>query len=313
MSITSADVLAAAERIRGRVRRTPVVRVELCGLELYIKCENLQDGGSFKLRGATNFVQTMDDAALAKGVMAYSSGNHAAGVALAAQRAGTTARIVMPHDAPKVKVENTRSFGAEIIIYNRHTEDREAICKALAADTGATIIPPFDHELTITGQGTAALELLEEIPDLEALIAPLGGGGLMSGCCLIGRHVSPSLRLFGAEPEIANDTWRSFHAGERIEIPPSDTIADGLRSPCPGKLTFPIMQEYVEAIALVTEAEIRAAVRWLATTVHLVVEPSGAVPVAAAIHGKLPPECRKIGIIATGGNMEPSQLAEILG
>jgi threonine dehydratase len=312
MLITSADVLAAAERIAGRVRRTPVVRAEFNGVELFLKCENLQDGGSFKLRGATNFVQTLDEAALAKGVMAYSSGNHAAGVALAAQRVGTKARIVMPHDAPKVKVINTASFGAEIISYNRHTEDREAICNALAAGTGATIIPPFDHPLTIAGQGTAALELLEEVPDLDSLIAPLGGGGLMSGCCLIGRHVSPRLRLFGGEPELGNDTWRSFHAGERIEIPPSDTIADGLRSPCPGKLTFPILKEYLEAIALVTEEEIRSAVVWLATKVHLVVEPSGAVPVAAVLFGKLPADCRRIGVIVTGGNIEPSQLAGFL-
>ncbi|MFN0107152.1 MAG: threonine/serine dehydratase [Bryobacteraceae bacterium] len=312
MPVTAADVLAAAERIRGLVRRTPVVRVEVCGLELYLKCENLQDGGSFKLRGATNLVRSLDSAALARGVMAYSSGNHAAGVALAAQRAGTKARVVMPHDAPKVKVENTASFGAEIIGYNRFTEDREAICTTLAAETGATVIPPFDHVLTIAGQGTAALELMEDVPDLDALVAPLGGGGLMAGCCLIARQFSQSIRLFGAEPELANDTWLSFQAGERREIPPSETIADGLRSPAPGKLTFPIMKERLEAIALVTEDEIRAAVRWLATKVHLVVEPSGAVPVAAVLHGKLPPAVRRIGIIVSGGNMEPRQLAEIL-
>ena len=162
--------------------------------------------------------------------MAYSSGNHAAGVALAAQRAGAKARVVMPHDAPKVKVDNTASFGAEIISYNRFTEDREAICKALAAETGAAIVPPFDHPMTITGQGTAALELLEEAPELDALIAPLGGGGLMAGTCLIARHMRPSIRLFGGEPELGNDTYLSFQSGERVEIPPSETIADGLRS-----------------------------------------------------------------------------------
>ena len=312
MSITAAAVINAAERIRGLVRRTPVVLAEVHGLELYLKCENLQDGGSFKLRGATNLVRSLHADALAKGVMAYSSGNHAAGVALAAQRAGAKARVVMPHDAPKVKVDNTASFGAEIISYNRFTEDREAICKALAAETGASIIPPFDHVLTIAGQGTAALELIEEVPGLDALIAPLGGGGLMAGCCLITRHLNPSIRLFGAEPQLANDTWLSFQAGEHRQIPPSETIADGLRSPSPGKLTFPIMKDHLEAIALVTEDEIRAAVRWLATKVHLVVEPSGAVPVAAVLHGKLPPNIRKIGVIVSGGNIEPSQLAEIL-
>lgn len=312
MPVTAADVLSAAERIRGLVRRTPVVRVELCGIELFLKCESLQDGGSFKLRGATNFVRSMDVDALKKGVMAYSSGNHAAGVALAAQRAGTSARVVMPNDAPKVKVDNTASFGAEVISYDRFTEDREQICQALAAETGATIIPPFDHERTIAGAGTAALELIEEVPDLDALIAPLGGGGLMAGTSLIARHRCPSIRLFGGEPELGNDTWLSLQAGERKEIPPSDTIADGLRSTAPGKLTFPILKDRLEAIALVSEDEIRAAVRWLATKVHLVVEPSGAVSVAAVLHGKLPSDLRRIGVIVSGGNMEPSQLAEIL-
>lgn len=312
MSITAADVLAAAERIHGLVRRTPVVRVEVCGLELFLKCENLQDAGAFKLRGATNWIRTLDAAALERGVMAYSSGNHAAGVACAAQRAGTKARVVMPHDAPKVKVANTASFGAEIITYNRFTEDREAICTALAAETGATVIPPFDHVLTLAGQGTAALELLEEVSDLDGFVAPLGGGGLMAGCSLITRHMAPKVRLFGAEPELANDTWLSLQAGERKEIPPSETIADGLRSPAPGKLTFPILKDHLEAIALVSEDEIRAAVRWLATKVHLVVEPSGAVPVAAALYGKLPANVRRIGVIVSGGNIEPAQLAEIL-
>lgn len=312
MSITAADVLAAAERIHGLVRRTPVVRVEVCGLELFLKCENLQDAGAFKLRGATNWIRTLDAAALERGVMAYSSGNHAAGVACAAQRAGTKARVVMPHDAPKVKVANTASFGAEIITYNRFTEDREAICTALAAETGATVIPPFDHVLTLAGQGTAALELLEEVSDLDGFVAPLGGGGLMAGCSLITRHKAPKVRLFGAEPELANDTWLSLQAGERKEIPPSETIADGLRSPAPGKLTFPILKDHLEAIALVSEDEIRAAVRWLATKVHLVVEPSGAVPVAAALYGKLPANVRRIGVIVSGGNIEPAQLAEIL-
>jgi threonine dehydratase len=312
MPTTAADVIAAAERIRGLVRRTPVVRAEANGVELFLKCENLQDGGSFKLRGATNWVRSLDAAELARGVMAYSSGNHAAGVALAAMRAGAKARVVMPHDAPKVKVDNTTSFGAEVISYNRFTEDREAICRALAEKTGATIIPPFDHERTIAGAGTAAMELMEEVPELEALVAPLGGGGLMSGSCLIARHFSPSIRLFGAEPELGNDTWLSFQAGERREIPPSETIADGLRSTAPGKLTFPIMKDHLEDIALVSEDEIRAAVRWLATKVHLVVEPSGAVSVAAALLGKLPESVRRVGVIVSGGNLEPAQLAGIL-
>jgi threonine dehydratase len=313
MSVTATDVLAAAERIDGLVRRTPVVPVSLPGLDLFLKCENLQHSGSFKLRGATNFVRSLSQEALSRGVMAYSSGNHAAGVAAAAQRAGAKARVVMPNDAPRVKVENTRSFGAEVITYDRLTEDREAICRAIAQETGAAIIPPFDHPWTIAGQGTAMLELLEQAADLDAAIAPLGGGGLMAGGCLAARYKQPSIRLFGAEPEEANDTWLSFQGGERKQIPPTDTIADGLRSPMPGALTFPILREHLESVILVTEQEIRDAVRFLATRVHLVVEPSGAVPVAAALHGKLPADLRRVGVIVSGGNIEPSQLAALVG
>jgi threonine dehydratase len=312
MSISAADVLAAAERIHGLVRRTPVVRATIHGVDLYLKCENLQEAGAFKLRGATNWVRSLSPDTLARGVMAYSSGNHAAGVACAARRAGARARVVMPHDAPAVKVENTRSFGGEVISYNRFTEDREAICLALAAESGATVIPPFDHVLTLAGQGTAALELIDDAPEIDSFVAPLGGGGLMAGCSLILHHRAPSLRLFGAEPELANDTWLSLQKGERVEIPPSETIADGLRSPAPGKLTFPILQQHLESIALVSEEEIRTAVRWLATNVHLVVEPSGAVPVAAALAGKLPPGIQRLGVLLSGGNMDPVQLAGIL-
>lgn len=289
-----------------------MVRARAGDVELYLKCENLQEAGAFKLRGATNWVRQLSAEELAHGVMAYSSGNHAAGVACAAARAGAKARVVMPHDAPAVKVANTRSFGGEVIVYNRFTEDREAICRTIAAESGATVIPPFDHSWTICGQGTAALELLEDAPEVEALLAPLGGGGLMAGASLITRHIAPSVRLFGAEPERANDTWLSLQAGERREIPPSDTIADGLRSPMPGALTFPVLQRELEGILLVTEEEIQAAVRWLADTVHLVVEPSGAVPVAAILAGKLPPEVCRAGVILSGGNIAPEQLSAIL-
>lgn len=312
MSVTAADVFAAAERIRGLVRRTPVVRAEVNGITLHLKCENLQTGGSFKLRGATNFVRSLDAETLARGVMAFSSGNHAAGVACAAQMAGTKASVVMPSDAPPVKVENTKSFGAEVISYDRMTEDREAICRALAAETGASVIPPFDHVLTIAGQGTAAMELMEEVKGLEALATPIGGGGLLAGSSLLAKHLTPAIRMFGVEPELGNDFFLSFRAGERKEIPPPDTIADGLRTFKPGELTFPPVQRLVEDVLLVTEDEIRAAVRWLATKIHLVVEPSGAVPVAAVLHGKFPADVRNLGIVLSGGNMEPSQLAGIL-
>lgn len=312
MAVTAGDVLAAAERIAGRVKRTPVVEIRAGDRTLYLKCENLQDSGSFKLRGATNWVTSLDDAALARGVMAFSSGNHAAGVALAAQRAGAKARVVMPHDAPAVKVVNTRSFGAEIVSYNRHTEDREAICRQIAAETGATVIPPFDHELTIAGQGTAALELLEQAGELDALIAPIGGGGLLAGSCLAARLVAHGVRLFGAEPEIANDAYLSLRAGTITSIPVPDTIADGLRSTAPGQLTFPVLQSHLDDILLVSEDEIVAAMRWLAASVHLVAEPSGAVATAAAMSGKLPAGLKRVGIVISGGNVEPESLAAAL-
>ncbi len=314
--ITVTDILQAAGRIRPVIRRTPVMTSrsvdERCGASVFFKCENLQRSGSFKLRGASNFVRCIPAAELARGVVAFSSGNHAQAVAMACRQMGAKATIVMPTDAPQSKVEGTRAQGASIVTYDRLKEDREAIGARIAAETGATLIPPYDHPWTMAGQGTAALELIEEIPDLDALIVCVGGGGLISGSATVAKAMRPSTRVFGVEPELANDTWLSLQRGERVEIPPPPTIADGLRSPKPGALTFPIIQRLVEGILLVSEDEIREAMRFLAMRMKLVVEPSGAVPAAAVLNRRFPSELKRIGVILSGGNVDSGVLAEVL-
>lgn len=307
-SITPADVRAAAVRIQPLVKRTPVLSSSAfdsaAAARVYFKCENLQTGGAFKIRGASNLILGLTPAELARGVVAFSSGNHAIAVAIAARHAGAAATIVMPADAPRSKLETARSYGAHIVLYDRHRQSRESIAARLLEESGATLAPPYDHPAIMAGQGTAALELLDEVPDLDALIAPVGGGGLLSGCGTIARDLRPSIRLFGVEPADGNDTFLSLQAGERLSIPLPQTIADGLRSPQPGALTFPILRELVEQIVVVTDDEIRAAVRFLLTQLKILVEPSGAVGAAAMLFGKLPAGIGKVGVILSGGNMD---------
>ncbi|MDP8981130.1 MAG: pyridoxal-phosphate dependent enzyme [Acidobacteriota bacterium] len=306
--MTVEDIRAAAIRIQGIAHRTPVMTSrtfdERAGLDAFFKCENLQRGGAFKIRGAANFVYSIPKDALPRGVVAYSSGNHAQAVAISARSLGVPATLVMPSDAPQSKVEGTRGYGATIVTYDRFREDREAIGRRIAEETGATLVPPFDHEWTIAGQGTAALELLEEIPDLDALVVCIGGGGLISGSAIAARAVRPGIRIFGVEPEGGNDTWLSFRAGKRVTIPAPETIADGLRSPSPGELTFPIIQKNVEDIVLVSDDEIRETMKFFLTRMKLVIEPSGAVAPAALLFGKLPKEMRRAGAIVSGGNVD---------
>jgi threonine dehydratase len=298
----------AAVRIRPLARRTPVMTSrsvdERSGLRVFLKCENFQRGGAFKIRGAANLVLSTPAPDLKRGVIAFSSGNHAQATAIAAKHVGAPATIVMPEDAPRSKMEPTRALGARIVTYNRFVDDREAIAARVLAETGGILVPPFDHPMIIAGQGTAGLELLEEAPDLDALVVCVGGGGLISGCATIAKSILPAIRIFGVEPELANDTYQSFVKGERVTIPPPDTIADGLRSPCPGKLTFPVIQRHVEQILLVTEDEIRATVRFLLERMKILVEPSGAVAAAAILFGKLPAGIGKAGIILSGGNVD---------
>ena len=315
LAIQFSDIQTAAGRIAPWAHRTPVLTSKTLdretGKRIYLKCENFQVGGAFKFRGACNFVFSLTPEELSRGVLAYSSGNHAQAVALAAARAGTKATVVMPSDAPRAKMAATAGAGATIVSYDRLKEDREEICRDLAEKTGSSVIPPYDHVLTIAGQGTAALELMAEVPGLDAMVACTGGGGLLGGCCVAAKGINPAIRMFGAEPELADDVWQSLQKGERVSIPPSLTIADGLRTPSPGKLTFPILQQHVEQIALISEDEIRAAVRFCLERLKIVVEPSGAVGVAAALFGKLPADVTTVGIVISGGNVDLDQLAEI--
>ncbi len=306
--LSAVMVRDAASRIKALARRTPVFSStsidRAAGVEVHFKCENLQRGGAFRIRGASNLILSIPDQDLKHGVVAFSSGNHAQAVAMAAKHVGTKATIVMPEDAPRGKLEATRNHGAKIITYNRRQESREAIAAQILKETGATLVPPFDHPLVMAGQGTAALELLEAVPHLDAIIAPIGGGGLLAGCATIAKALDPDIHVFGAEPERANDTYLSMQAGHRVEIPTPDTIADGLRSPQPGALTFPILRRHVEKVLLVTEDEIRSTVKLLLMRMKLLVEPSGAVAAAAVLHHKMPGDVRSIGVILSGGNLD---------
>jgi threonine dehydratase len=313
--VTPSDIQAAAERIRPIAQRTPVLTSRSfdaeAGLAAFFKCENFQTGGAFKIRGAANFVYSIPKADLARGVVAYSSGNHAQAVAIAAQSVGIPATLVMPEDAPRSKVEATRARGARIVIYDRFTQDRVALGQQIASETGATVVPPFDHPWTMAGAGTVAVELMEQAPKLDALVVCIGGGGLISGCSIAAKALNPSIRIFGVEPEDANDTYLSLAAGKRVEIPPPATIADGLRSPMPGELTFPIVQHHVEQIILVTDDEIRSTVKFLLTRLKILVEPSGAASAAAVLFKKLPPGLGRVGVVLSGGNVDYELLASL--
>jgi threonine dehydratase len=311
------DVRAAARRLGGSVTRTPALPAEgwdaVTGYRVFFKCENLQRTGSFKIRGALNKVLALSPGERTRGVVAFSSGNHAQAVALAARLVGTTAVICMPRDAPAVKVEATRAHGAEVVFYDRRTDDREALARRLAAETGRVLVPPFDDPMVMAGQGTAALELLEDVGPLDALLAPVGGGGLMAGCSTVARALRPGIQVIGVEPETANDTALSLEKGERVTIPPPPTIADGVRLTTPGALTFPILRSNLAGIVLVSDDEIRAAVRAVALRARLVVEPTGAVAAAAVLAGRLPLERgARVGVILSGGNVDPGVFVDIL-
>jgi threonine dehydratase len=216
----------------------------------------------------------------------------------------------MPEDAPRIKMQATCEYGAHVIMYDRQRDDRDAIARRIAEESGATFVPPYDHEWTMAGQGTVALELLEQALDLDAIMTPIGGGGLSAGCSIAVKAVRPAMRIFGVEPADANDTWLSLRAGERVSIPPPTTVADGLRAQTPGALTFPVIQRNVEAVLLVSEAEIREAVHFLLTRMKILVEPSGAVCAAAALFRKLPPDIHRVGIVLSGGNVDLDYFGE---
>jgi threonine dehydratase len=282
------------------------------GATAFLKCENLQRMGAFKFRGAYNRIAQISPEARAAGVVAFSSGNHAQGVALAARLLGIPATIVMPADAPAAKVAATREYGAEVIFYDRNTMDRGSLAADLAAERGATLVPPFDDPAIVAGQGTVALELLEDVPDLDVLLVCTGGGGLLAGCAIAATALRPGIAIYGVEPEAGDDFAQSFARGERVEIPVPETIADGQRTTAPGALTFPIVRRLCAGILTVSDDELRDAMRFAFERLKLVVEPSGGSALAALLAGRLDVAGARVGVILSGGNVDAAHYAEIL-
>ncbi|KAE8763670.1 threo-3-hydroxy-L-aspartate ammonia-lyase [Georgenia thermotolerans] len=311
------DVRAAADRLRGHAHRTPVLTsrrldAEL-GLRVFVKAENFQRVGAFKFRGAFNALSCFTPEQRRAGVVAYSSGNHAQAVALAARLLDVPATIVMPLDSPASKLAATRGYGAEVVTYDRYTEDREEIGRVLAAERGLTLVPPYDHPDVIAGQGTAAQELLEEVGALDAVVAPLGGGGLLAGTALATRALSPGARVYGVEPAAGDDGRRSLAEGRIVHIDAPRTIADGAQTQHLGELTFPILRREVTAVLTATDAELVAGMRTFAATLKIVVEPTGALGLAGL--RQLAPELagKRVGVIVTGGNVDLDRYAALLG
>ncbi|MEV6411610.1 threo-3-hydroxy-L-aspartate ammonia-lyase [Kribbella sp. NPDC051718] len=315
--LTLADIQAAAGRIKGFAHRTPVLTSrtlnERVGAEVFLKAENFQRIGAFKFRGAFNAISRLSPEQLARGVVAYSSGNHAQAVALAARLAGTTAVNLMPKDAPPTKMAATRGYGAEVVTYDRYGQDRAALARQLSEERGLTLIPPYDHYDVMAGQGTVALELIEEVGPLGALLVPIGGGGLISGCATAATELSPGIRVIGVEPAAGDDTARSLAAGERVEIEVPRTIADGQAISTPGELTFPIVQRLVDSVTLVSDDEIRAAMTFLFERLKVVVEPSGACALAALLAGRIQNVPERVGVVVSGGNVGLERWFEVLG
>ena len=311
-----AAVRAAAARIAGVVHRTPVVTSrtldERAGAHVFLKCENLQRMGAFKIRGAYNALAQLTPEEHDRGVVAFSSGNHAQGVALAAKLLGIRATIVMPSDAPASKVAATRGYGAAVVSYDRATEDRDAIARRIAAETGASVIPPYDHPHVAAGAGTAALELLAETGSLDAIVVTVGGGGLLAGSCLAAHGIDERIAVWGVEPEAGDDFKQSLARGERVSIPVPDTIADGARTQSPGAITFPVVQTHAAGIVTVSDDEIRAAMRFAFERMKLVIEPTGAAGLAAVLNHRLPRHYDRIGVIVTGGNVDPDKFAAFI-
>jgi threo-3-hydroxy-L-aspartate ammonia-lyase len=313
---TPADVLAAAGLLRGVAHRTPVVTSrtldERMGARVFLKCENLQRSGAFKFRGAYNALSRLTREERGRGVVAYSSGNHAGAVALAGRLLGVRATLVMPADAPAAKLEATRGYGAEVVLYERGRESREEIAAALREERGLTVVPPYDHPQVVAGQGTAALELLEETGGLDAVLVPCGGGGLLSGTALAAEAFGAGCRVVGVEPEAADDATRSFRTGRLHTVQDPPTIADGLRTPSLGRITFPLVMEHVAEMRTVREAGIVEAMRFLWTRMKLVVEPSGAVPLAALLADPEPFRGMRVGVVLSGGNVDLAAACALL-
>src|SRR5438309_2030753 len=306
----------AAARIAGRVHRTPVMTSrslnEVAGREVFFKCENLQRAGAFKARGATNKILSLTDDEKKRGVIAVSSGNHAQAVALAAREAGIRAVVCIPDDAPKMKVAATRGYGADIRVFDRHKDDRDAFGRDIAEREGLVQIPAYDDYFIMAGQGTCGLEFVEEVPDMDSLLTPCSGGGLFAGVSTAAKGLKPSIRCFAVEPDTANDTQQSVEKGERVKISPPPTIADGLRVQTPGELTFPITRENADEVLTISDDHILAAMRLMLFRMKLLIEPSGAAAAAAVYHRRIPSGCRKVGVVLSGGNVDPEILSRVV-
>jgi threonine dehydratase len=307
------DVCAAAERLRGIAHRTPVVTSktldERTGARVSLKAENLQRIGAFKFRGAYNRIAQLTPDQRQRGVVAFSSGNHAQGVALAAQLLEVPATIVMPSDAPSAKLAATRGYGAEVVTYDRERMNRAELAATIAAERGATLVPPYDDPAIIAGQGTVALELLADAGRLDVLLVPLGGGGLLAGCALAAVALSPGVRVFGVEPEAGDDWVRSWRADRIVSIPVPQTIADGQQTQAPGALTWPIVRRLANGIVTVSDDEIRRAMRFAFERLKLVLEPSGASALAALLSGKIDARGTRTGVVLSGGNVDAATFA----
>ena len=313
---TYEDVVAAAARLDGHAHRTPALRSRtadaLVGAELIFKCENFQRSGSFKFRGAFNALSQLGPAHRSAGVVAFSSGNHAQAIALSAQLLGMHATIVMPHDTPAIKLAATRGYGAEVVSYDRFTEDREAIGRRLAGDRGMTLIPPFDHPDVIAGQGTATKELLEEVGALDYLFAPMGGGGLISGAALAARALAPRCQVYAVEPEAGNDGQQSFRSGSIVHIATPRTIADGAQTQHLGELTFAIVRRELADVVTATDAQLVEAMVFFAERMKMIVEPTGCLGFAAARATKERLRGQRVGVLISGGNVDLDRFAALL-
>ncbi|MER7168505.1 pyridoxal-phosphate dependent enzyme [Micromonospora sp. NPDC000207] len=316
LPVSLADIGAAAARLAGVAHRTPVLTSRTLdsrvGARVLCKAENFQRVGAFKFRGAYNAVSQLTPAQLAAGIGAYSSGNHAQAVALAARESGSRAVILMPEDTPTSKVAAVREYGAEVLTYDRYTGDRVAIGAAMAAERGLALIPPYEHPHVIAGQGTVALELFDQVGAVDVLVAPVGGGGLIAGSAVAAKGLHAGVRVVGVEPEAGDDTRRSLAAGRRVSVPVPRTIADGQAADIPGELTFSVNRRLVDEIVLVTDEEIRAAMRFAFERMKIVLEPSGATGLAAVLAGRLSGTPSRVGVILSGGNVDTRRFADLV-
>ncbi|HEX6858711.1 MAG TPA: threonine/serine dehydratase [Caulobacteraceae bacterium] len=317
MSVTYQDIEKAAERLAGAAVVTPIIESPALnarlGARVVIKPETLQLGGAFKLRGAYNRISQLTEDEKTRGVVAFSSGNHAQGVALAARMVGTSALIVMPSDAPKLKIEATIGYGAEVLLYDRYTEDREAVARKIAAERGSVVVPSYDDVRVIAGQGTVGLELARQAGKLDVVLAPVGGGGLIAGTSIAFGHQFPDAEFWGVEPAAFDDTKRSFASGRRESVDPAArSLCDALQAPSPGKITFEINKRNLAGVLTVSDAEVAEAMRYAFGTLKLVVEPGGCVALAALLAGKLDLAGRSAGIVLSGGNVDPDLYAHVL-